>query len=288
MRGPPSIHGCRTRGIGALALLIALGASVACGGSKKEADGPNAQSAERQSEAEYDVARDLFYKGNPRGALDHALKAAELDDENHKALYFVSTVYLSFCAGPDEFRSPDCRLGDAERFARKAMDANAEFRDARNLLGQILILQKRYREAIAVLEPLTKDPAYAAAYLAWGNLGWAQVLAGDVDGGIASLRNAVTQPRFCVGHYRLGVAYEKRGDWARAEASFTDALSVDSPECRSLQDAWEARGRVRSRLGRASEAREDFEHCKEISGETTAGKSCARAMGAAPAKGTNE
>lgn len=268
--------------------MTSLGAAVACGGSKKEADGPNAQSAERQSEAEYDVARDFFYKGNPRGALDHALRAAELDDENHKALYFVSTVYLSFCAGPDEFRSPDCRLGDAEKFARKAMAANAEFRDARNLLGQILILQKRYRDAIAVLEPLTKDPAYAAAYLAWGNLGWAQVLVGDVDAGIASLRNAVTQPRFCVGHYRLGVAFEKRGDMAQAEASFTDALSVDSPECRSLQDAWEARGRARARLGRAAEAREDFEHCKEISVETTAGRSCARAIAAAPAKGASE
>src|SRR5256885_1432104 len=83
---------------------------------------------------------------------------------------------------------PDCRLADAESYARKALKADDTFRDARNLLGQILILEKKYDEAIAMLEPLTKDPAYTANYLAWGNLGWAQVLGGQVDAGIASLR----------------------------------------------------------------------------------------------------
>src|SRR5262249_2849223 len=151
------------------------------------------------------------YKGQPRVALDHGRKAVELNEENAKALYFTSTIHLWFCSGMEGLKSPDCRMQDAETYARRALKADNTFRDARNLLGQILILQDKYPEAITTLEPLVKDPAYSTSYLAWGNLGWAQVLNGSLDDGIASLKNSTTEPRFCVGYYRLGLAYEKRG-----------------------------------------------------------------------------
>jgi len=250
---------------------------VACAG--KGANSPTAQSPEKQSDTEYDLSRDLFYKGQPRAALDHGLKAIELNDENEKALYFTSTIYLWFCSTDEGLASPDCRLPDAEKYARLAIKANGTFRDAKNLLGQVLILQAKYKEAVAVLEPLTKDPAYTASYLAWGNLGWAQVQDGQVEPGILSLKNAVTQPRFCVGFYRLGVAYEKKGDYAAAESNFTDAVKVESPDCQGLQDAWEGRGRVRVKLGKISEARADFERCREISSESRTGKSCVAQLG---------
>ena len=197
---------------------------------------------ERQSEAEYDVARDYFFKGQPRLALDHCRKAIELDDQNAKALYFASTIHLFFCSGKLELRDPDCRLTDAEKYVRRALKVNRHFREAKNTLGQILILEKRYPEAIAVLEPLTKDPAFESSYLAWGNLGWAQVLAGQIDEGIESLKNSITEPRFCVGHYRLGVAYEKKGDLAAAEQS-------------SHQRALRRRARVQGRCRTPGQAR---------------------------------
>jgi Tfp pilus assembly protein PilF len=269
--------------------LAALGAAVAVACGSGNAQAPGAQSVERQSEAEYDLARDSFYKGSPRSALDHALKAVQLDDANAKALYFTSTVYLWFCSTDAGLTSPDCRLADADAFARKALKADDTFRDARNLLGQILILEKRYDEAITTLEPLTKDPAYTANYLAWGNLGWAQVLGGQVEAGIASLRNAITQPRFCVGHYRLGLAFEKKGDMVLAEKALTDAISVESPDCQNLQDAWEARAHVRMKLGKVADARADYQRCREISADSQTGKTCALQVatlgGPAPASG---
>jgi Tfp pilus assembly protein PilF len=260
---------------------IALGIS-GCGGAAQSA--PGAQSVERQSEAEYDLARDTFYKGDPRNALDHALKAVQLDEDNAKALYFASTVYLWFCSTDAGLKAPDCRLADADAYARKALKADASFRDARNLLGQILILEKKYDEAVAMLEPLTKDPAYTANYLAWGNLGWAQVLGGQVDAGIGSLRNAVTQPRFCVGHYRLGVAFDKKGDLAQADKSLTDAVTVESPDCQNLQDAWEARARVRMKLGKVEDARADFQRCRDISADSVTGKGCAQMLASSSVK----
>ncbi len=257
-------------------VLLSLCAGVsACGGKSANAPGVD---PEKQSEAEYDVARDYFFKSQPRLALDHCRKAVELDEQNVKALYFASTIHLFFCSGKLELRDPDCRLPDAESYVRRALNVDSTFREAKNTLGQILILEKNYRDAIAVLAPLTKDPAFESSYLAWGNLGWAQVLAGQIDQGIESLKNSITEPRFCVGHYRLGVALERKGDLAAAEQSLTNALAVDAPDCKALQDAWEARGEVRTRLGNLADARADFERCRDIAADTLTGKACADAL----------
>jgi type IV pilus assembly protein PilF len=169
-------------------------------------------------------------------------------------------------------------LRDAEAYVRRALTAEDDFREAKNTLGQILILEQRYPEAMAVLVPLTRDAAFESSYLAWGNLGWAQVLSGNVNQGIESLKNSITEPRFCVGHYRLGIAYERKGDLAAAEQSLTNALSVDAIDCKSLQDAWGARARVREGLGKTADARADFEKCRDISVETRAGKACVGAL----------
>lgn len=260
-------------GLGAVMVGVGLGASACTG---KGPGQPGAQSEERQSEAEYDVAREFFGKRQYRAALEHARRAVELNEENAKAAYLTSVVYLAFCNADD--RSPDCKLPESEKFARMAVKADDRFRDAKNLLGNVLILEKKYLEAIEVLEPLTKDPAYIESHLAWGNLGWAQTEAGQVDAAILSLKNAVTQPRFCVGHYRLGMAYEKKADFAQAETSFTNALSVASPDCQALQDAWDARGRVRLKLGKAQDAKADFEKCRELSAKTPTGALCVQAL----------
>jgi type IV pilus assembly protein PilF len=266
-------------------------AIVAGAGCTPSAQQPGAQSPERQSDAEYDVARDSFQRGSPREALDHVQKAITLHPENGKAHYLKAAILLGFCSGPRGFGEPDCKLGEVESSARLALKHNPEFRDAKNLLGQVLINEKKHKEAISVLEPLTRDPAYLHPYLAWGNLGWAQVLDGQLDAGIASLKNAVTEPRFCVGHYRLGIALERRGDVAQAEQSLTTALSVEDPQCTGLQDAWESRGRLRFRLGRMGESRADYERCVELSKETETGKTCvlelARLVEPAASKGTN-
>jgi type IV pilus assembly protein PilF len=259
--------------LASLAFLPACAALAACASQNPEVRNP-----ERASEAEYDLSRDFFYKGQPRLALDHCRRAVELDPENAKALYFAATIHLFFCSGKLELADPDCHLADAEQYVRRALQAQENFREARNALGQILILEKRYPEAMTVLEPLTRDPSFESSYLAWGNLGWAQVLAGRVDQGIESLKNSITEPRFCVGHYRLGVAYEKKGDLAAAEKSLSDAIDVDAPECKNLQDAWQERAAVRMRLGKLADARTDLEKCRDISAETFAGKACAQAL----------
>jgi type IV pilus assembly protein PilF len=279
--------GSRGRGISPrptrlrLAALVAFSAFVGLasvtGCTGKGSQNPNAQSTERQSDAEYDLARDLFEKGNPRAALDHAMKAISLNEDNDKAQYFVAVVHLSFCNTNRGMNTPECHLEQVEKYARNALKAKPDFRDATNLLGQTLVNEKRCKEAITVLEPLTKDPAYVHPYFAWGNLGEAQLCDGQVDAAIVSLKNAVAEPRFCVGHHRLGLAYEKKGDLPNADASFTNAVSAD-PACEQLQDAWWGRCRIRSRLGNV-EWKKDCQKCADISGETPTGKLCIATLG---------
>jgi len=266
--------------LGLAGLAAVASVAVACTGKGTQ---PGAQSPERQSDAEYDLARDLFQKGQARAALDHAMKAIGLNEDNDKAQYFVAVIHLSFCSTNRGFTAPDCKLSEVEKYARAALKANPDFRDAKNMLGQVLVNQKRCKEAITVLEPLTKDPAYVHPFYAWGNLGEAQICEGQLDLAITSLKNAVAaEPRFCVGHYRLGVAFEKKGDFAQAESSFTNAVTAD-PQCEGLQDAWEARCRVRFHIGHNDEARKDCERCREISTETPTGKLCVQKLGAGSA-----
>jgi type IV pilus assembly protein PilF len=241
---------------------------------------PGAADPEHQSIAEFNLGLDAVNHSDFRVALSHALRAVQLDDQNARAAYLTSVVYLGFCNGLRGFGDPDCRLADAERYARRAVKLAPTYPDAKNLLGEVLINEQKYPEAIEVLRPLTTDPSFTSIHLAWGNLGWALVLSGDVDAGITALKNSVTERRFCLGFYRLGMAYEKKGDLEQADANFSNA--VDGDACMNFQDAFEERARVRVKLGKPELARADFEHCKGLAPDSLAGKRCAQSLEAKP------
>lgn len=243
-------------------------ALAACGGAQ-----PAAQADETRSLAEYDLARDAFQHGRLREALAHVEQALSLDEDNAEAAYLGALILLGFCAG--DVHSSDCRFDSAEKMARRALEANPEMRDAKNALGVILVHQRRYDEAIAVLKPLTEDILYPSPEKSWGNLGWAYLLKGSNDEAIDALRRAVAaQPLFCVGQYRLGLAYEKRGELDLAREAFTRAVETDQPECRRLQDAFGARARVAEKRGLVEDARADLERCREIDARTPVGQRC--------------
>jgi tetratricopeptide (TPR) repeat protein len=224
------------------------------------------------SESEYDIARDLWLRRNqPREALAHALKAVELDDSNAEAAHLVALLYLDFCSrGPAE-----CRLSEAEKQARLAISDRPDFREAKNTLAVVLIHERRYADAIAVLKPLTEDILYQTPENAWGNLGWAYLEQGSFDLAMDALKRSVAaQPLFCVGSYRLGLAFEHKQELTSALDSFTRALETEAPGCNSMQEAIAARARVELRLGSTDSARADLDRCTGLSTNTDAGKEC--------------
>jgi type IV pilus assembly protein PilF len=252
---------------------VALGIALAVGAcTGKGSNTPGGGDPERMSESEYDIARDAFLRQkNPRQALDHALKALELNEDNHEAAHLVALIYLGLCStGTD-----DCRLAEAEKYARASLKAKEDFREAKNTLGVVLIHEKKYDAAIGVLKTLSEDMLYQTPENAWGNLGWAYLEKGQLDAAIDALsRSVAAQPLFCVGNFRLGSAFEKKKQYTEALEAYGRALGTDAPACKGLQDAYLGRGRVLVKVGRAADAEADLRKCKELLPSSPAGKEC--------------
>jgi type IV pilus assembly protein PilF len=239
--------------------------------SPQTTPGP-AQDEQSQSIAEYDIARDLWLnRGQPREALDHVLKAINLDDENADAQHLVALIYLDFCGRAAQ----ECRLSEAEKHARTALELREDFREARNTLGVTLIHQQRYAEAIDVLTPLARDMLYRTPENAWGNIGWAYLLQGSLPEAVNALQRSVAaQPDFCVGHFRLGQAYERMGNSGQALDSYTHALEAAGGRCQGLQEAYAGRARLLTSMNRSAEAESDLQTCVRLDKRTDAGREC--------------
>ena len=250
---------------------IVSGALLFASACNKQPNGVAAgQDPEKVSRSEYDVAQDEWKHGRLRSAMEHAIRASDADEMHAEAHHFVAIVYLALCQSEG-----DCRLADAERYARKAVVADPEYRPAKHTLGMILVAERKYDDAIAVLQPLAEDIIYKTPELAWYDLGGAFLGKGDNDRAIDALSRAVAlKPSFCWANYRLGLAYEKKGMLDAARKELTEAVEPADPACRNLQDAYEARGRVLQRLGKISEAKADFQLCVSLSAATPSGKAC--------------
>jgi len=225
------------------------------------------------------VGADALLKGNLREALAHAQRSIELDESNADAHMLAGTVYLGFCS----YSPQECRLSEAERHIRKAINVRKNFREATNTLGSILIHQHRYEEAIAVLKPLSGDILYATPENVWGNLGWAYLEKGDMDNAIEALRRAVaSQPSFCWGNAKLALAYERKGDLKAALDSISAAVTTSRQECKTFADAYELRARILQKLGEHENARADLERCKQVGAGSSVGKRCSMSLGQSP------
>jgi tetratricopeptide (TPR) repeat protein len=258
----------------AAAAAVAAGCGTGCGTMGGGGTVGPAGTDEQRSTAEYDLAGDAFKNHRLREAIEHVQQALKINADNADAAYLGAAIMLAFCALDEQ--STDCRMKDAERYARQAIAKAPDHRDAKNALGVILVHEQRYDEAIAVLKPLTGDIVYANPEAAWGNLGWAYLLRGSTEEALDALRRAVAvQPLFCVGHYRLGLVYEKKGDLDGAKAAFTKAVETDQPQCKRLQDAFSARARILARQGLRDEARADLEKCRDMARDTPVGQRCA-------------
>jgi type IV pilus assembly protein PilF len=259
-----------------LALLASSILSAGCLGPAENVPDP-------KSQATFDVAVDEFKKGHLREALSQVGEALKQDANNGDAALLGAHIYLAFCAKDES--APDCRFADAERLARLAVDKLPESREAKNTLGVVLVHRKLYPEAIQVLKALSEDILYESPQLAWGNLGWAYFETGEVDLAIDALRRSIAaQPNFCVGNYRLGLAYEKKGDLQAARGAFTRAIETDRPVCKRIQEVWEGRARVARQLGATDEARSDSEQCKKLAPTSASGARCATLLAKLPAQ----
>ncbi len=253
------------------ARFVAVALPLALAACQRPVNGvPAGADPEKVSKAEFDLAQDDWKHGRLRSAMDHAQRASAADESHAEAHHFVSILYMALCQ-----LESDCRWSEAEKYARKAVAADVEYRPAKHTLGVILIQEKKYDEAITILQPLAEDIIYKTPELAWYDLGGAHLEKGDADHAIDAFTKALAlKPSFCWANYRLGLAWEKKGALDKAETELSNAVEPSDPACRNLQDAYEARARVRERLGHKSDAKQDYELCAKLSTATPSGKTC--------------
>ncbi len=212
------------------------------------------------------------------GALATLETALELDPGNAEAHVLLGYIELGL-GNLDEAETAarrgvqilEARVG-GERSDLAGAQSLAE---ARNILGLVLIAQERYDAAVEVLAASAEDAMNRAPHLAFGNLGLAHLRAGRPLEALEPLQASVErQPRFCVGHHRLGEAYFALDRLEEAEGALDEALGADE-RCEVLQGAWRLRGEVRARRGDALGAVADLEKCEELGPRTEDGEACA-------------
>lgn len=250
---------------------VALTVSFGCSSTRTPGD------PVRMSASELDIAADLWWRQHdPREALKHGLRAVELDESNADAAHLVSLIYLDFCQNS---QIDECRLEEAEKYAKRAISAQTDYLQAQNTLAVIYIHQKRQAEAIQLLLPITENILYPTPEIAWGNLGWAYLEQGHPERAIPALRRSVAaQPLFCVGNYRLGVAFHQTGQLESARDALDRALETDAPGCGNLQDAYLERARVHLALGEYELTRADLDRCIGLQKNNPAGRACGKLL----------
>lgn len=218
----------------------------------------------RRGQTRYELGAAMLQEGNEPGALEALFQSVQADPENVDAHYLLGAVFL--------VRGD---LDKAEQHLTKCLQLRPRYPEAQNSLGVVYIHQGRYDEAIAILKTATADILYREPHMALGNLGWAYMSKGDTALAVRALKRAVfLQPRFCVGHYRLGDAYFRRHEYDQAVRSLESAVAVDDEACQRLQDAFRLLGLSRMHLRDREAALTDFGKCRDIDPETPEGREC--------------
>lgn len=225
-----------------------------------------------RAQKEYELSVGLLGEQNIPAAFEHLFKARELDPHNPEPHQLLGNLYML----RGDFTQAEVELRRAKELAAENPAYGEPFvAEVENSLGVVLVHQKRYDEAIALLRETASNLLNRTPHLAWGNLGWAYYEKGQYTEAVSALSQSVRhQSRFCLGYYRLGQAYLALRDFERAEEALTRGLEVTDPACQGLQDAWHLRGQARARLGRHDDAVGDFERCVELGTGTPAGSAC--------------
>jgi len=226
-----------------------------------------------RSYREFQLAASLRDEGQTASAIEHLRKALDLDPDNAEAHLLLGFIQME----RRDYGSAEVHLSNAIKLLEKRKGGSSTLAEARNIYGLCLIELQRYDEAIDVLRQSATDELNTAPHLAWGNLGLAQLQAGEYQEAVKSTMEAIRlEPRFCVGYYTLGQALWHLQQLPDAERALVSALGAD-PSCandRRLQGAWRLRGEVRARLGHRRDAVADLERCVELDPYSNDGRMC--------------
>jgi TolB-like protein/Tfp pilus assembly protein PilF len=193
---------------------------------------------------QYELSRDMAYFEQAEAAC---LRALTRDSEATDT--YLALAYLHFFAGQHdqselEFKHvidlnptlPNAYLGlarnyeleerpgEAETAFAKAIEVDEGYWNSYQLFGNFLFGQGRYAEAANnYREVIKRKPSYGPAY---GNLGAAYYMAGDLDGAAEAYETSLTISPNRSGYSNTGTMYYYLGDFIAAAEMYRKALEL--------------------------------------------------------------
>ncbi len=255
---------------------------TACGTVQQIKQDPDA------SERRYLLAADYFNKNLVSPAMEEALKAVELNNDNPDAHNLLGILYLRKAVEGEELatrsqclrgaelilekQNSDKEFKKAEKEFREAVRLRPDFSEAHNNIAVVAQHFGRFDESLLEAEKALSNITYREPWAANGNLGLAYVSKGDLARAAVALRKALfDQPKFCVGHYRLASVYKQQGELDKAREELE--LVFAEKNC-PIQEAYQLGGLIALKLGDREHARELFQHCVDLAPRSCLARQC--------------
>jgi type IV pilus assembly protein PilF len=117
-----------------------------------------------------EIGSDHLANGRSALALREFLAAEKIDPKNARVQYALADAYLA--RGKRQL---------AERHVRRSLELFPDYHDARLFLAALLLVDRRYAEAITECDRLFDDPTYESPWSALTNRAWAEFKLGRAE-----------------------------------------------------------------------------------------------------------
>ena len=168
---------------------------------------------EKKAEVYYNQGTAELVNKDYTQALDHLLKAKELNAKDSKIRTNLGMVYF--------FKN---QVSLAEEELKKAIDIDKKNSDARLNLGSIYLENKKYKEARAQFEKVTEDLTYQSQFRNFYNLAILSLNEGDRRMAFDYLAKSVQEKNdYCPAHFKLGEMYTEEYRFKQALDAFKES-----------------------------------------------------------------
>jgi Flp pilus assembly protein TadD len=226
---------------------------MASGAASSGCAAPKAKPKDPASETATNIrlAESYFNAGRVNEALDILEKAAASQPGNAPLRNYYGQ--LCFLSG---------RNAEAEASFVKALELDPRLTDARNNLGALYDATGRKDQAEREFLKVLADMTYGSPEKAHLNLGILYLSQGRQDEAIEHLRKAVEiNPKFWRGHFELASVLDKTGRLEEAAREY----EVAAPDYKGSGEYHYRIGLAYMKLDESAKAREHFVRCQELS-----------------------
>jgi type IV pilus assembly protein PilF len=248
----------------ALGVLLGSGAVVAGLSGCATGDEVIEKTPKEEADFHYKLANGYFYERQMPPALSELTVCLEKDPEHPDAHHLMGFIFF----GRRDYIS-------AEQHFRKALQIRPGFHQVRANLGALLLEQRRWQDAIEVIEPLVGATLYPTPWVPYNNLGMAYEGLSSKRQALENYKLAVfNNPAFCLGLNNLGRLYREMGDLDQA----TDTLLRATEKCKGYAEPHFHLAEIYEDRGMAAEARRAFDACYKAAPESPLGTRCRRRL----------